>query len=59
VRRCRTGQRVLLTKTELYGYDAGQPDPLAALTVPVWIRKGSSVSNVSYESAFHGFGTLA
>jgi len=50
----------MLTKTELYGSDAenGQPDPLAALTAPVRIRKGSNVSNVSYESPFHGFGTF-
>ena len=51
---------LVLTKTGLYDYDAenGQPDPLAALTVSVWIRKGSIVSNVLYHSPFFGFGTL-
>jgi len=50
-----------MTRTELYGYDAknGQPDPLAKPTMPVWIRKGSTVSNVSYHSPFHGFGTIS
>jgi hypothetical protein len=50
-----------MTRAELYGYDAknGQPDPLAKPTVLVWIRKGSTVSHVSYHSSFHGFGIIS